>query len=91
MPTRIHLSPDASLDEGGAIATKHLLLNEGNLMGHAWPNQEEGVFNLVVRGLSNGLRAPVASCRLTPQTRDRAWIAAGGASLRVMFRPNELK
>ena len=61
MPTRIHLSPDASLDEGGAIATKHLLLNEGNLMGHAWPNQEEGVFNLVVRGLSNGLRAPVAS------------------------------
>ena len=61
MPTRIHLSPDASLDEGGAIATKHLLLNEGNLMSHAWPNQEEGVFNLVVRGLSNGLRAPVAS------------------------------
>ena len=61
MPTRIHLSPDASLDEGGAVATKHLLLNEGNLMGHAWPNQEEGVFNLVVRGLSNGLRAPVAS------------------------------
>ena len=61
MPTRIHLSPEASLDEGGAIATKHLLLNEGNLMGHAWPNQEEGVFNLVVRGLSNCLRAPVAS------------------------------
>ena len=44
-PTR-HLSLEASLDKGGAIATKHLLLNEDNLMGHAGPNQEEGVFNL---------------------------------------------
>ena len=28
--TRHHFSPEASLDEGGAIAAEHLLLNEGN-------------------------------------------------------------
>ena len=28
--TRHHFSPEASLDEGGVIAAKHLLLNEGN-------------------------------------------------------------
>ena len=44
-PTR-HLSPEASLDKGGAIATEHLLLSEDDLMGHAGPSQEEGVGSL---------------------------------------------